>query len=119
MSTGTSSHLRSAPRGCVPAGSCDHTGHLAAPSPRVAGWPPLAQVRKTPSWPRSWASFSLLSIAVCAQDRAWANLYLVRADLTPTFLAAQAAEASVAARVDQAVGGFDCANFASRAAADS
>jgi hypothetical protein len=46
-------------------------------------------------------------------------LYLVRADLTPTFLAAQAAEASVAARVDQAVRGFDCANFASRAAADS
>ena len=34
------------------------------------------RVRKTPSWPRSWASFSLLSL--CSHRNAWANLHLLR-----------------------------------------
>ena len=33
------------------------------------------QVRKTPSWPRSWANFSLLWL--CSYWNAWANLHLL------------------------------------------
>ena len=43
------------------------------------------QVRETPSWPRSWATFSLLSRY--SHGNAWANLHLLgRPD---TFLAGQ------------------------------
>jgi hypothetical protein len=31
-----------------------------------------AQVRNTPSWPRCWANFSLLSL--CSHRNVWANL---------------------------------------------
>jgi hypothetical protein len=34
-----------------------------------------AQVRKTPSWPRSWANFSLLQL--CFHSNAWANLHVL------------------------------------------
>ena len=34
-----------------------------------------AQVRKTPSWPRSWASFALLLL--CFHGNAWANSHLL------------------------------------------
>jgi hypothetical protein len=34
-----------------------------------------AKVRKTPSWPRSWANFSLL--ALYSPRNAWANLHLL------------------------------------------
>ena len=33
------------------------------------------QVRKTPSWPRSWANFSFLQL--CSHRNAWANLHLL------------------------------------------
>ena len=35
----------------------------------------VAQVRKTPSWPRSWVNFSLLSLY--SHRNAWANLHLL------------------------------------------
>ena len=45
-----------------------------------------AQVRKTPSWPRSWANFSLLSLY--SHWNAWANWHLL--GQPDTFLAAPA-----------------------------
>ena len=33
------------------------------------------EVRKTPSWPRSWANFSLLSLY--SRRNAWVNLHLL------------------------------------------
>jgi hypothetical protein len=48
----------------------------------------LPQVRKTPSWPRSWANFSLLQLY--SHRNAWANLHSL---CQPnTFLAARSAE---------------------------
>ena len=44
----------------------------------------VAQVRKTPSWPRSWANFSLLPLY--SHRNAWANLHLL--GQPNTFLAA-------------------------------
>ena len=35
----------------------------------------IAQVRKTPSWPRSWANFSILSLY--SHVSAWANLHIL------------------------------------------
>ena len=38
------------------------------------------QVRKTPSWPRSWANFSLANFSLsylCSHRNAWANLHLL------------------------------------------
>jgi hypothetical protein len=43
-----------------------------------------AQVRKSPSWPRSWANFSLLSLY--PHRNAWSNLHLL--GQPTTFLAA-------------------------------
>ena len=44
----------------------------------------VAQVRETPSWPRSWANFSLLPLY--SHRNAWANLHLL--GQPNTFLAA-------------------------------
>ena len=44
----------------------------------------VEQVRKTPSWPRSWANFSLLWLY--SHNNAWANLHLL--GQPNTFLAA-------------------------------
>ena len=38
-------------------------------------WPRIQQVRKSPSWPRSWASCSLLQLY--SHRKAWANLHLL------------------------------------------
>jgi hypothetical protein len=49
--------LRAPKRGAARAGS-----HIGGPLPRSwmkQQWNMMKQVRKTPSWPRSWASFSL------------------------------------------------------------
>jgi hypothetical protein len=46
----------------------------------------LNQVRKTPSWPRTWASFSLFY--PYSHRNAWANLHLL-ANLTPCSLQCQ------------------------------
>jgi hypothetical protein len=56
--------------------------------PREGTWDAtLAQVRKTLSWPRSWANFSLLSaLQLCSHRNAWANLHLL--GQPNTFLAA-------------------------------
>jgi hypothetical protein len=40
----------------------------------------VAQVRKTPSWPRSWVNFSLLSLY--SHRNAWANLHLLGQPVT-------------------------------------
>jgi hypothetical protein len=45
---------------------------------------PVVQVRKTPSWPRSWANVSILSLY--SHRNAWANLHLL--GQPNTFLAA-------------------------------
>ena len=45
-------------------------------TPAPGSKPDLAnQVRKSPSWPRSWANFSLLQL--CSHRNAWANLHLL------------------------------------------
>ena len=46
------------------------------------------QVRKTPSWPRSWADFSLSQLY--SHGNAWANLHLASGPTShPSFLARQ------------------------------
>ena len=42
---------------------------------RLVGSGSIAQVRKTPSWPRSWANFSILSLY--SHKNAWANLHIL------------------------------------------
>ena len=46
--------------------------------------PSHPQVRKTPSWPKTWANFSLLQL--CSHWNVWANLHLL--GQPNTFLAA-------------------------------
>jgi hypothetical protein len=71
----------------APAGNTKNMGphHAGAYWPLFAHCPGLlvavpafaadAKVRKTPSWPRSWANFSLLSLY--SHRNAWANLHLL------------------------------------------
>jgi hypothetical protein len=51
------------------------TPHACPASPDGARAHTVWQVRKTPSWPRSWANFSLLQLYSCRN--AWANLHLL------------------------------------------
>ena len=50
-----------------------HRQRRAFSSKALAGV--LAEVSKTPSWPRSWANFSLLQLY--SHRNAWANLHLL------------------------------------------
>ena len=59
-----------------------------------------AQVRKTPSWPRSWANFSLLPLY--SHRNAWANLHLL--GQPNTFLAAEPVRGRRRRRADLRVG---------------
>jgi hypothetical protein len=68
----------------------------------VAGW---RQVRTMPSWPRSWANFSILSLY--SHRNAWTNLHLLQGQ-PETVLASRAC--SRAQRRDLAgLGGLEAA----------
>jgi hypothetical protein len=45
------------------------------------------EVRKTPSWPRSWANFSLLHLY--SHRNAWANLHLLHQPKLPNVFSLQ------------------------------
>ena len=78
------------------------TGRLRKSAPKTDAFIKCdAQVRKTPSWPRSWANFSLLPL--CSHRNAWANLRLL--GQPNSFLAA--VDHDVPGYVRLRVGGLD------------
>jgi hypothetical protein len=64
--------LRPGQYSMIPGEAVDHGSGGAG---EAADAPRLAEVRKTPSWPRSWANFSLLELY--SHRNAWANLHLL------------------------------------------
>jgi hypothetical protein len=55
-------------------------------------------VRKTPSWPRTWANFSLLQLYPYMYWNAWADLHLLgQANLTPFLFVALSVEPDMTA----------------------
>jgi hypothetical protein len=81
----------------VPLAVQDSGGGVPVPLARVHALEEalMHQVRKTPSWPRSWANCSLLSLY--SHWNAWANLDIL--GQPNTFLAPGAAQLKAPARV--------------------